>query len=374
MPRKPDPSELDLTDPARGERLQRVMADAGVASRRQCEALIEAGEVEINGEIVDTLPIFVDPASDRIVVEGRPLPKAERNLYVLLNKPARTLSTAADEPGSDRRTVVELVDHPGASRLFPVGRLDYDSVGLLLLTNDGELANRLTHPRYGVPKTYRVVVKGALDEDAVREIEQGIYLAERKAGQTVGAKRTAKVELTLIRTERDKTTLEITLREGRNRQVRRMLAAVGYPVRSLERVAMGPLALKGVARGTWRELTAQEVRSLRKAAAAAGKAGGGGGGKGTSGGPKRSKKKADRRFGSGTGSGAGSGSGSDRRSGDRRLAGKAPVEMDSEEDAGPTIRRRRMKNAVRGAVRRPSKDDSHDTPRGKDDPPDSKAR
>jgi pseudouridine synthase len=268
VPRKSPDDLPPLTDAARGERLQRVLADAGVASRRDCEALIERGAVEVNGEVVTRLPVWVDPAVDHIVVEGRPLArKGPRLIYVLLNKPARTLTAAEDEPGADRRTVVDLVEHPAAPRLFPVGRLDYDSVGLLLLTNDGELANRLTHPRYGVAKTYKVKVRGQIDDDACRELERGIYLADRKEGKTDGASRTAQVELAVIRRERDATWLELTLREGRNRQVRRMLAAVGYPVLSLERTGMGPLELKGVARGSWRELTAPEVASLKRAAA-----------------------------------------------------------------------------------------------------------
>ena len=257
----------DFTDASRGERLQRVLADAGVGSRRACEELIESGDVEVNGHVVDALPAWVDPHEDRIIVQGRPVPRPERHLYVLLNKPARTLSTVSDEPGADRRTVTDLVDHPGASRLFPVGRLDYDTVGLILLTNDGDLANRLTHPRYGVPKTYRVVVKGLLGQEAASELERGIYLAERKAGHTVGAKKTAHVEISIISQNRENTTLEMTLREGRNRQVRRMLAAVGYPVRKLERIGMGPIRLMGVARGAWRELTRDEVWALKRAAA-----------------------------------------------------------------------------------------------------------
>lgn len=300
----------DLTDASRGERLQRVMADAGVASRRRCEQLIGAGHVEVNGRTVTELPLWVDPAVDTIVVDGRPLPKAERHVYVLLNKPARTLTTSEDEPGADRRTVLDLVDHPASSRLFPVGRLDFDTVGLLLLTNDGKLANRLTHPRYGVPKTYRAKVKGIVDPEATQELERGIYLAERKAGRTVGAARTSAVELSVVRRDRDATILDITLREGRNRQVRRMLAAVGFPVKKLERVAMGPLRLKGVARGGWRELTAGELAALRRAASDQRRPGpasrqgrrsaSGGGSKPTSGrtpppkSPKKPKKPSDR--------------------------------------------------------------------------------
>ncbi|MCA9303621.1 MAG: rRNA pseudouridine synthase [Phycisphaerales bacterium] len=274
---------VDLRDNTRGVRLQRAMADAGVASRRGCEELIEGGHVTVNGQLVTELPAWVDPEEDRIVVAGKVVPMPERKVYVMLNKPPRTLSTAKDEPGADRRTVVDLVDHPAASRLFPVGRLDYDTIGLILLTNDGELANRLTHPRYGVPKTYRVVVKGTLDEEAAKEIERGIFLAQRKAGQTVGGSRTAHVEIEILAKERTKTVVELTLREGRNRQVRRMLAAVGYPVQKLERVAMGPVKLKGLARGEWRELTRHEIQDLKRSAASSGdpsgKEGRSGGGK-----------------------------------------------------------------------------------------------
>ncbi len=259
--------EVDLRDSSRGERLQRVMADAGVGSRRACEALIEAGEVTVNGKIEMDLPIWVNPETDRIVVQSKVLPQPERLLYVMLNKPPRTLSAAKDEPGYDRKTVTELVNHPAAARLFPVGRLDYETVGLILLTNDGEMANRLTHPRYGVPKTYRVTVKGELDQDAINELERGIYLAQRREGQTFGARKTAHVEIRLIARDRDTTVMELVLREGRNRQVRRMLAAVGYPVRKLERIGMGPVMLKGVARGEWRELTRDEIRDLKRSAA-----------------------------------------------------------------------------------------------------------
>ncbi len=345
----------DFTDADRGERLQRVLADAGVGSRRACEQLIEAGEVEVNGRVVAELPAWVDPEEDRIVVQGRPVPRPERRLYVLLNKPARTLSTVADEPGADRRTVTDLVDHPGASRLFPVGRLDYDTVGLILLTNDGELANRLTHPRYGVPKTYRVVVKGLLGEEAVAELERGIYLAERKAGHTVGAKKTAHVEIRVISQNRENTTLEMTLREGRNRQVRRMLAAVGYPVRKLERIGMGPIRLKGVARGAWRELTRDEVWALKRAAADGRAEGAEGAGEAESGGSgasrpfkarsqkdgrpgpvrERSSKKTARKTTKKAG----------RKTG--RAAGYEPPPL----DPGEPIRRRTMKNAINRATK-----------------------
>lgn len=254
-----------------------MLADAGVASRRACEALIEEGRVTVNGRRVTSLPIWVNPEEDRIEVDGERVGRPTHRVYVMLNKPARSLSTAADEPGAARRTVVDMVNHPSGARLFPVGRLDYETQGMILLTNDGDFANRLTHPSYGVAKTYRVVVRGLLDEAAVKRLERGIYLAERREGQTVGATRTARVEIALTARDRDRTVLTITLREGRNRQVRRMLAAVGCPVKKLERVAMGPVKLKGLARGEWRELTRDELRALRRASQP------GGGGKGASG-------------------------------------------------------------------------------------------
>ena len=342
----PDPKPRhDFSDANRGERLQRVLADAGIGSRRACEQLIEAGEVEVNGKLVAELPAWVDPAEDRIVVQGRPVPRPERRLYVLLNKPARTLSTVSDEPGADRRTVTDLVDHPGASRLFPVGRLDYDTVGLILLTNDGELANRLTHPRYGVPKTYRVVVKGLLGQEAVAELEQGIYLAERKAGQTVGAKKTAHVEIKVISQNRENTTLEMTLREGRNRQVRRMLAAVNYPVRKLERIGMGPIRLKGVARGAWRELTRDEVWALKRAAAD-GRTGTEGDGSDTDGTSKtaRSKPRAE-----GQPARTRNSKKTTKKAG--RKPGRAPSYEPPPLDPGLPIRRRTMKNAINRATK-----------------------
>ncbi len=252
-------------------RLQRFLADAGVASRRASELLVEEGRVKVNGKTVRELPAFVTPGRDRVQVDGVPIEGAERHIYVMLNKPGRTLSTVEDEPGAARRTVLDLVRHPSGVRLYPVGRLDYDTRGLVLLTNDGELANLLTHPRFGVEKTYHAVVKGYLDDESLEKLEKGIYLAERREGRTVGAARAAHVGLRTVKRDRDRTVLELTLKEGRNRQVRRMLAAVGCPVKKLERVAMGPLKLKGLAVGEWRELTKVELQALRRAADKAGR-------------------------------------------------------------------------------------------------------
>lgn len=343
-----------------------MLAEAGVASRRKCEEMIEQGRVEVNGEVVAGLPAWADPTRDRILVDGRPIRKeAEKHVYVLLNKPPRTLTTASDEPGSDRRTVVDLVEHPTGARLFPVGRLDYDTVGLLILTNDGELANRLTHPRFGVPKTYRAKVAGVISDEAIGELERGIYLAERKAGHTEGASRTSHVELAVVHRERDATVLDITLREGRNRQVRRMLAAVDLPVKKLERIAMGPVALKGVARGAWRDLTLAEVGALRRAAAAAGR------GEDAGGAPKPAKppkqaggKKLSRRQAAavktpgergaaarkGPKSGGSTG-GSGSKGGPDRPKKKGRESTPPEPPAGKPVRRRTIKNAINRAAR-----------------------
>jgi 23S rRNA pseudouridine2605 synthase len=331
--------ETNLTDASRGKRLQRVMADAGVGSRRACEAMIENGEVEVNSKPVTRLPAWVDPEEDHIVVAGRALPKADRKLYIMLNKPSNTLSTNQDEPGSDRRTVVQLVNHPAAARLFPVGRLDYDTVGLIILTNDGELANKLTHPRYGVPKTYRVTVKGELDEQAIKELERGIYLAQRKAGQTDGVAKTAHVEIELIARDRERTVVSLTLREGRNRQVRRMLAAVGYPVRKLERTGMGPVRLKGLPRGGWRELTRDEIRDLRKSAAVSHR---------EDKKPNQASRPATQGGGQGSGQGPTGPNGGSRRSRKRNQPKKAPY-MSPSAGQDVNIRNRTIKNAINRA-------------------------
>lgn len=257
---QPDP----LRDATRGVRLQKALAEAGVGSRRHCEALIERGEVEVNGRIVTDLPAWVDPREDQIIVSGRRLRPPERLVYVMLHKPRRTVTTM-DDPGG-RRTVGEMVRHPSGARLAPVGRLDYDTSGLLLMTNDGELTNLLTHPKFGVEKVYRVALKGLLDQEAIGRLGEGVYLAERREGETVGAARTAAVRMRIVSRDRDRTVLDVALKEGRNRQVRRMFAEVGLPVRRLMRTRIGPLRLKGLAVGEWRELSHVELGELRRAA------------------------------------------------------------------------------------------------------------
>jgi 23S rRNA pseudouridine2605 synthase len=231
-------------------RLAKYLAHAGVASRRSAEELIREGRVAVAGDVV------TDPARDvgesaAVAVDGELLTGAERRVMLALNKPAGVVSTASDTHG--RPTVVELVaGGAGAGpRLYPVGRLDIDTTGLILLTNDGELANRLTHPRYQVPKTYRArLAGGPVGERALRALRRGVALED---GPTAPAsvRRLAPGEI------------ELTIREGRNRQVRRMCEAVGHPVLELRRVAFGPLRLGRLAPGRHRQLTEREVELLR---------------------------------------------------------------------------------------------------------------
>jgi 23S rRNA pseudouridine2605 synthase len=228
-------------------RLAKYLAHAGVASRRAAETVIADGRVLVDGEIV------LDPARDvgedsRVTVDGRALRGPEMRVSYALHKPLNVVSTASDSRG--RRTVVDLVPSEGL-RLYPVGRLDADSSGLILLTNDGELANRLTHPRFEVEKTYRARLGGApIGDGALRSLRRGVELED---GLTAPA-RVRRIEKDLI---------ELTIHEGRNRQVRRMCEAVGRPVLALERVAFGPLRLDGLAPGKHRRLSEGEIESLR---------------------------------------------------------------------------------------------------------------
>ncbi|MBC03484.1 MAG: hypothetical protein CMJ34_09325 [Phycisphaerae bacterium] len=238
-----------------------MLADAGIASRRASEALVEEGAVTVNGKVVQDLPCFVDPDGDDVRVNGRRVEKRRRNHYIMLFKPKGYVCTSRDPQG--RKLALDLVKHPSGSRLFSVGRLDLDSSGLLLLTDDGELANRLTHPRYGVHKGYDVTVRGRLDDEEIEKVRKGLYLVDRRTGE---ASRTAESDLVVLKRDRDRTRLYIALREGRNRQIRRVMDRVDHPVRKLRRVQMGPLKLKGLAVGEWRELTPGELGALRRAA------------------------------------------------------------------------------------------------------------
>ena len=234
-----------------GERLQKVLARTGIGSRRVCEDLIADGRVTVNGDVAE-LGRRVDPEHDHVEVDGVPISVREGLVYYLLNKPPGVVTTASDPQG--RRTVVELV--PEEPRVFPVGRLDAETEGLLLLTNDGDLTHRLTHPSFGVEKEYLALVDGSPGRAALRRLREGVELDD---GVTAPAK--ASLE--------PPNTLTIVIHEGRNRQVRRMCDAIGHPVLRLVRTRIGPLTDRTLKPGEWRDLTQAEVRALETAVAKA---------------------------------------------------------------------------------------------------------
>ncbi len=237
------------------ERIQKVLAHAGVASRRAVERLILEGRVRVNGEVIHELGVQVDLSRDAVDVDGRLVPMAPRaHSYVVLYKPIGMVSTAHDPQG--RPTVVQAA-HATATRLYPVGRLDADSEGLVLLTDDGALTYRLTHARYGVEKEYHVLVRCALDRPRLRRLTDGVELED-------GLARAVRAEM--LRETRDGTWVSVVLHEGRKREVRRMLAAIGCPLLRLLRVRLGPIDLGSLHVGESRPLTPSEVAALKHAA------------------------------------------------------------------------------------------------------------
>jgi pseudouridine synthase len=236
------------------ERLPKLLARAGLGSRRASERIIAEGRVTVDGQIVADPSAQVDEARSLVRVDGRLVRVAAARRYLLLNKPPGLLTARRDDFG--RPTVMECLPAEWHAHVFPVGRLDKDTTGLLLLTDDGDLAYRCLHPSHHVPKTYRVTVARAPSEKSLRQLRQGVELEDGV---------TAPAEVWLKRATAEGAQVEITIREGRNRQVRRMFGAVGHPVLALERVSMGPLHLGGLARGEWRELREEEVRELREA-------------------------------------------------------------------------------------------------------------
>jgi len=234
------------------ERLQKYMASCGVASRRKCEEIIAEGRVKVNGVTVREAGLKIQPSKDKVTVDGREIIPANKPVYIMLNKPVGYVSTVRDQ--FKRPTVLDLL-RGVKGRIYPVGRLDYDSEGLLLLTNDGNLAYGLTHPRHRVDKTYIVVVQGRPSRKEIDRIRKGVEIDGRM---------TSPADIRVESIQGNKTAFRVVIHEGRNRQVRRMFGAVGYAVVSLKRTSIGKLQLGTLAPGRWRFLEDREVKDLYK--------------------------------------------------------------------------------------------------------------
>ena len=231
------------------ERLQKYMASCGVASRRKCEEIILEGKVKVNGMVVTELGIKVNPLNDEIEYNGKIITKEEKKVYIMLNKPEGYISSVKDEKG--RATILDIVKVE--ERVYPIGRLDYDSSGLLLLTNDGEIYNKIIHPREELTKKYIAVVKGEVTNKDIDLFKKGI---------DIGGYVTAPAELKIISYDKDISTIEIGIHEGKNRQIRKMCAAINHEVLSLKRISIGELKLGYLKRGEWRELRAEEIEYI----------------------------------------------------------------------------------------------------------------
>ena len=233
------------------ERLQKIIAASGYCSRRKAEELISQGRVSVNGQIIDVLGYKANEG-DRIEIDGRPIRKEEEKVVYLLNKPKNVISSAKDDRG--RKTVIELID--STYRLYPLGRLDYDSSGLLLLSNDGELMQKLIHPKYEVKKTYEVTIDGLIDEEAIHKLETGVQIEDYIS---------APAKVILIQRDEKKTTsfLEVTIHEGKNREIRKMFEAVGFKVIKLHRIKEANIELGSLKSGEYRRLKPFEVKKLK---------------------------------------------------------------------------------------------------------------
>ena len=238
----------NVSAPKGKQRLQKVLAAAGVDSRRNCEDLITDGRVRVNRQVVDQLPAFVDPEKDVITVDGKRIKFAEK-VYFILNKPKNVICTNSDPQG--RIKAIDLINTP--ERIFTVGRLDYDTTGAIILTNDSELANRLTHPRYELPKVYEVTIRESIEPGSLDKLKKGVWLSEG---------RTSRSAIKIIRRANTGSIMQMTIKQGLNRQVRRMFARVGYKVKSLKRTQIGDLSIKGMRLGAYKRLTPAQVAYL----------------------------------------------------------------------------------------------------------------
>lgn len=234
-------------------RLQKFMADCGIASRRKCEEYILEGKVKINGETVNKLGIKVNPQKDKITFEGEEIKKEEKKVYILLNKPIDYVTTVSDQFG--RKNVLELIKGVD-KRLVPVGRLDMYTSGALILTNDGDFVYKVTHPKHEINKTYVVTLKGIFNSDSKKRLETGVQIEDYKT-------KPAKVKILKIDEEKNTSRVEITIHEGKNRQVRKMCETVGYKVLALHRTKIGVLSVKGLKIGEWRYLRKEEIERLK---------------------------------------------------------------------------------------------------------------
>ncbi|MGD0216552.1 MAG: pseudouridine synthase [Desulfobaccales bacterium] len=234
------------------ERLQKFLSRAGVASRRAAEELIRAGRVRVKGRVVTEMGTKVDPDREVVLLDDRPVSAAAPPLTVVLHKPYGYICTRRDPQG--RRLVMDLLPEDLRGRLYPVGRLDYDATGLLLLSSDGELAHRLTHPSHRVPRSYRLTVTGQVERRALTELRAGVSIDDRQVA----------AEVEVIKRQEDKTVLELTVWEGRHHLVKRLLEKIGHPVLKLKRIGFGPLRLGRLARASYRLLTAPEMAALRQ--------------------------------------------------------------------------------------------------------------
>jgi 23S rRNA pseudouridine2605 synthase len=232
------------------ERLQKILSASGVASRRKCEEMILEGLVSVNGRVVDTIPAFADLDKDKIIVAGKRI-TPQNKIYFLLNKPKGVICTNSDPQG--RTKAIDLI--PSRQRIFCVGRLDIDTPGIIILTNDNDLANRLTHPKYGLTKTYMAEVKGRIEGEHVEKLNKGMWLSEGKTSRTA---------VRIIKRGHQNSLIEVSITERLNREVRRMLARVGLPVKSLRRIRIGKISDHGLGIGQFRLLTPAEVNYLRK--------------------------------------------------------------------------------------------------------------
>ena len=234
-------------------RLNKFLASAGIASRRKCDDLILAGKVKVNGKIITQLGVRIEEDIDKVEFEGKPLFHKKESIYIILNKPKNVITTAKDQ--HDRNTVVDLI--PIKDRIFPVGRLDYDSTGLLILTNDGDLSHSLIHPKFKIKKTYHVLLNRVLRPVDKYKFEHGIMLEGKK---------TIPCKVSEIRVVDNCSLLDIEITEGRNRQIRRMFEILGYKVEKLDRIAFANLSLTGLQRSEWRYLTQKEIDTLKREA------------------------------------------------------------------------------------------------------------